>query len=111
MRALSIRQPYAEQILLGLKTVEYRNRPTHVRRRVYIYAALKPGDPDGFTALGKEPGDLATGVIVGSVKIVDCTGSPGNYRWHLARPRRMQPHRKRLLHPQPSFFYPFPARR
>ena len=40
MRALSIRQPYAELILRGLKTVEHRSRPTKIiGRRFYIYAA------------------------------------------------------------------------
>ena len=29
-RALSIRQPYAEQILRGVKTAEFRSRPTKV---------------------------------------------------------------------------------
>jgi len=31
MRALSIRQPYAEQILRGIKRFEYRSRPTAIR--------------------------------------------------------------------------------
>src|SRR5262245_35522174 len=40
MRALSIRQPYAELILRGIKTVEYRSRPTRiVGERFYIYAS------------------------------------------------------------------------
>lgn len=30
MRALSIRQPFAELILRGIKTVEYRSRPTRI---------------------------------------------------------------------------------
>ncbi|MBN1449250.1 MAG: ASCH domain-containing protein, partial [Bacteroidetes bacterium] len=34
MPALSIRQPYCEQILRGEKTVEYRSRPTKRRGRV-----------------------------------------------------------------------------
>jgi hypothetical protein len=35
MLALSIRQPYAELILRGLKMIEYRSRPTrHQRRRL-----------------------------------------------------------------------------
>ncbi|HEY7116651.1 MAG TPA: ASCH domain-containing protein [Tepidisphaeraceae bacterium] len=39
MLALSIRQPFAELILRGIKTVEYRSRPTRViGRRFYIYA-------------------------------------------------------------------------
>jgi hypothetical protein len=40
MLALSIRQPFAELILRGIKTVEYRSRPTRViGRRFHIYAA------------------------------------------------------------------------
>src|SRR3954470_8760451 len=40
MRALSIRQPFAELILRGVKTVEYRSRRTHVvGERFWIYAS------------------------------------------------------------------------
>ncbi len=40
MLALSIRQPYAELILRGIKTIEYRSRPTTiVGERFWIYAA------------------------------------------------------------------------
>jgi hypothetical protein len=46
MRALSIRQPYAELILRGIKTVEYRSRSTRiVGERFYIYAAGKKWRP------------------------------------------------------------------
>ena len=39
MRALSIRQPYAELILRGIKTVEYRSRSTRIiGERFHIYA-------------------------------------------------------------------------
>lgn len=43
MRALSIRQPYAELILRGIKTIEYRSRPTRIigERFYIIYAAGK----------------------------------------------------------------------
>src|SRR5258706_10255101 len=42
MRALSIRQPYAELILRGIKTVEYRSRSTRIiGERFHIYASLK----------------------------------------------------------------------
>ena len=40
MRALSIRQPWAELILLGHKTIEVRSRRTNLRERVFIYAGL-----------------------------------------------------------------------
>jgi hypothetical protein len=46
MRALSIRQPWAELILRGVKTVEYRSRPTRViGERFHIYAPLKHATP------------------------------------------------------------------
>lgn len=43
-RAISIRQPYVEMILRGVKKVEYRSQVTHIRERVYLYASLKPGN-------------------------------------------------------------------
>ena len=43
MRALSIRQPFAELILRGTKTIEYRTRPTRIiGERFWIYAAKGP---------------------------------------------------------------------
>lgn len=40
MRALSIRQPFAELILRGIKTVEYRSKPTSIiGERFHIYAS------------------------------------------------------------------------
>jgi hypothetical protein len=40
MRALSIRQPWAELILRGVKTIEYRSRPTRiVGERFFLYAS------------------------------------------------------------------------
>jgi predicted transcriptional regulator len=40
MRALSIRQPYAELILRGIKPIEFRSRPTTIiGERFYIYAS------------------------------------------------------------------------
>ena len=46
MLALSIRQPYAELILRGVKTIEYRSRPTRlIGQRFYICAAKASGQP------------------------------------------------------------------
>src|SRR4051812_27662401 len=89
MRALSIRQPYAELILRGIKTVELRSRSTViVGERFYIYACkakakrliwsddLRAGTPpDWMIELAEqvrmiEPDALLpTGVIVGSAVI------------------------------------------
>jgi hypothetical protein len=99
MRALSIRQPYAEQILRGTKQFEYRSRPTSIRERVYIYASLKPGKAEEFKRLHIQPGDLPTSVLVGTVEITECSGEPSDYKWHLARPRRLQRHLRPTKHP------------
>ena len=107
MRALSIKQPNAEQILRGKKKIEYRRRPTHIRGRVYIYASLKPEAVDAWEEINLRPGDLPTGVLVGTVEIKDCTGEPGEYEWHLAKPERLKRKLKPKKHPQPAWFYPF----
>jgi hypothetical protein len=104
---LSIRQPYVEEILRGLKRVEYRTRATNIRGRVLIYASLQPGNPSRFAKLKVEPGGLPTGVVVGSVEITDCTGTPGDYQWHLAKPRRIKRPMPPRNRPQPGWFYPF----
>ena len=108
MRALSIRQPYAELILRGIKTVEYRSRPTRiVGERFYIYASkLLASPPASREARGKVwsrdlamPGDrlptwmlelaeqvrmvepgalLPRGVIVGTAVIDRVTTVPGD---------------------------------
>src|SRR5215217_4549196 len=100
MRALSIRQPYAELILRGIKTAELRSRATSiVGERFWIYATRKKwsvaGDqwsvkradnivvprenpPEWMLELAEqlkliEPGtELPMGVIVGSAVIQRC---------------------------------------
>ena len=109
MLALSVRQPYAEQILCGVKVYEYRTRATHIRGRVYIYATRRlqeQADEWGKVRVRRE--DAIRGRIVGSVEIVACDwdGSRKSYRWQLARPRRMAPRAPRRP-PQPVWFYPY----
>ena len=41
-RAISIRQPWVEQILRRVKSREFRDFPTNIRERVYLYASLRP---------------------------------------------------------------------
>ena len=106
-RAISIRQPYVEAILRGVKKIEYRSVPTRIRGRVYLYASLKPGNPEYYDELGIEPGTLPTGLLVGTVEIVGCTGVPGDYKWHLANPERLAQPLKPENQPQPVWFRPF----
>lgn len=108
MRALSIRQPYAELILRGLKTIEYRSRPTRIiGERFFIYAARKPGEREGFAALDCEPGDLPTGLIVATATFTKCTRNNGHYEWHLSDVKRLEHPRKPKRMPQPVWFRPF----
>jgi len=112
MRALSIRQPYAELILRGLKTVEYRSRPTKIiGERFYIYAA-KGFTTEAQRALtddgGLDSADLLRGVLVGTATISHITnGTPGVYEWHLTDVRRLARPRKPKRMPQPVWFRPF----
>ena len=128
MRALSIRQPYAELILRGIKTVEYRSRATRiVGERFHIYASKGarkavwsrdlaiPGEalPAWMLELAEqvgmiEPGALLpTGVIVGSAIIQKVSEIDTMYRWHLAEVRRAKRLRKPMGHPQPAWFKPY----
>jgi hypothetical protein len=104
MKALSIRQPWAELIVAGLKDIENRMWPTDYRGPVLIHAGMKiePIDADlrewikrisGFDL--PQAGDLPRGGIVGQVEIVDLvqsSASPwfsGPYGFVLANARRL----------------------
>lgn len=114
MRALSIRQPYAELILRGIKTIEYRSRPTSIiGERFYIYASrtwagvrpiasdnLVPAAPPPwlaelavamrlFGAEAEKLGGLPTGLIVGTAvieKVSTVEHTPGTASDMQARP-------------------------
>lgn len=109
-RAISIRQPYVEEILCGIKKYEYRSRQTHIRGRVFLYASKgKVDDQKRWNALGVEQGDLPLGMIVGSVEIVDCRYNKklDCYEYKLKKPKRYRTHLVPEAQAQPLFFYPF----
>ncbi len=136
MRALSIRQPYAELILRGIKKIEYRSRRTRIiGERFYIYAskgtgqlAIGTGAESALTPTLSHPPkmereQLPTGVIVGTAIITggrvvraSCpngngarAGSPchHHYQWHLSDVKRLKRPRKPKRMPQPVWFTPF----
>jgi ASCH domain len=126
MRALSVRQPWAELIILGHKTIEVRTKRTHLRERVFIYASKNRIEPAEEARISQEYGidvdGLPRGVLVGTVNIVGClplkeddgqaacfqiTEAHGFYAWHLARPHRAEELVKPNNQPQPMFFNPF----
>jgi hypothetical protein len=106
--AISIRQPFVEQILIGVKKYEYRSNLTHIRGRVYLYAAKKPVDAAAeWRKARSEPGTLPTGVIVGSVVVSDCKPwKDDGFRYKLEAPKRLRKHVVPNSQPQPKFFRP-----
>ena len=106
-RAISIQQPYLEMILRGTKKTEYRSRQTHIRGRVYLYASQKAGATDYFKKLKLQPGDLPTGVILGSVEIVGCSDLVDQYGYKLKNPKRYKTPLIPENRAQPCFFFPF----
>lgn len=102
-RAISIRQPYAERILAGTKTREFRSRPTRIRGRVYLYAGLKMAEGTRVTS---KVAALPKGFIVGSVDITDCRDLTDCYAYVLKRPRRYRTPIAARGQPQPGFWRP-----
>lgn len=124
--ALSIRQPWAELIMSGIKTIEVRSTATHKRERVHVYASQTRAHPEAEEMVRLryhlDVGALPRGVLVGTVEIVDCrpvapsdsTGAAftihrgdSSFGWHLANPTRAKSLQTPTRHPQPMFFRPF----
>lgn len=106
-RAISIKQPFVEQILRGTKRYEYRTIPTKIRERVYLYASLSPRtDKEAWRGMTKLKGQLPLGLIVGSVEIVDCRPDPDGYAYKLAAPKRLRVPLRPINQPCPVFWRP-----
>ncbi len=124
--ALGIRQPWAELILRGIKTIEVRTSHTRVRGPIYVYSSKKLADiPAARKAIARHQIDvnqLPLGMLVGTVDIVDSRAClpgdttaacvprevlTGRFGWHLANPQRLEtPLGVRYL-PYGVWFYPF----
>jgi hypothetical protein len=113
LRALSLRQPWAEQVMRGEKVVEYRTRATQIRGTIYIYASLGRYSAQEEAEFADEAGfsldDLPRGVLVGTVELYDCHHDRryDEYQWHLRNPRRLAAPPAPRMKPQPVWFYPF----
>jgi ASCH domain len=126
MRALSIRQPWAELILLGHKTIEVRSKATHLRERIYIYAGHNRIEAEEEARIAAQfdidVDGLPRGVLVGTVEIIGCRpveksdsegacfeidDGTGFHAWVLDRPKRAEVLEKATRQPQPMFFNPF----
>lgn len=108
MKAISVKQPWAQLICLGIKPIENRTWPTKFRGRVYIHASGKPVPFNGmdngmkFTQDqlrdvfnvcpvkdGRYPDVMSkyrNGAIIGEVDIVDCVrGHNSIWAEHVAK--------------------------
>ena len=81
MKALSVRQPYANQIVNGGKKIEYRTWTTGYRGPLLICSTKTP-DPGGE----KYPCGCALAVV----ELVDIRRANGQYEWILRKPKRLK---------------------
>ncbi|PIN89839.1 hypothetical protein COU57_05230 [Candidatus Pacearchaeota archaeon CG10_big_fil_rev_8_21_14_0_10_32_14] len=68
MKALSLKQPYAELIICGKKKIELRKWNTNYRGEFYIHASKIP-DIKALRKFGYKKEDLPLGCIVGKAEI------------------------------------------
>jgi hypothetical protein len=127
--ALGIRQPWAELILRGIKTIEVRTLGTQLRGPIYLYTGKRLADIAAAEAIMRRHAldreELTLSRLVGTVEIVDsrpCTPADaeaacvpaevlrGKQAWCLANPVRLdEPLQPRFL-PYGVWFYPFKRR-
>jgi len=90
MRALSVKQPFAERIASGIKTNEFRSWGIETMGPLLIVASKAiHDDHDGMSAA--EIAKLPLGVAVCVVDVERVDGIPGAFVWKLARARRVAP--------------------
>lgn len=102
--AISMRQPWAEMVLRKDLLADYRNVPTKIRGRVYVYAPAKVLHEVGLT--------LPRSVLVGTVEVADCRklSRPIHGCWFeyvLVKPQRFEVPAKPTGQPGPIWFKPF----
>ncbi len=73
MKTLSIKQPWAELIVSGKKTIELRNWNTKFRGKFLIHASKIP-DKKGMKRFGFD--ELPVGKIVGQAELIDVKKYP-----------------------------------
>lgn len=70
MRCLSLKQPFADMVVDGKKTIELRKWNTHFRGRFIVHAS---GTVDRYacSVLGIDPGSLIKKAAIGEATLVD----------------------------------------
>jgi len=89
MKALSFRQPWAELILQGRKTIDLRTWATHYRGCIAVHAS-KTVEEDVCAANGIDPTSLTRGALVGTVEVLEMV-SLDNGNWETLRDQHLKP--------------------
>lgn len=103
MKALSLKQPWAELVASGRKTIETRTWTTKYRGPVLICAGKTWMVKASADLLGRDPRPDELGVAVAVADIVDvrpmtaedeklalCPSEPGRFAWVLSNIRRIR---------------------
>ena len=90
MRALSIRQPWAELIARGKKKEERRTWARDFRGDLLVVASRARED-DLCRESGLAPGDVMYGQALCVVDFWKVTGEEGDYAWHFRNVRPVKP--------------------
>ena len=88
MLALTIKQPWASAVVLGLKRKEYRSWYTPHRGLLLIHAG-KTIDEKGVREYPDVSGPA--GAIIGTVKVIDVVRFNPGWAWILEDPRPIDP--------------------
>lgn len=103
MKALSVKQPWAELIARGEKTVELRTWRTAYRGPLLICASQRP-DAEYLEWFAAYLGTVPTGVSICTVELVDCRpvkrgdrklslyDAPRGFAWVLEKAKRVRKH-------------------
>lgn len=104
---ISVRQPWADLILWGVKDIENRSKLTHFRGTILVHSSSATPEPEPLAQIETvakkhgviprdRPYDPARGAILGMVDIVDCVTKSeseyfqGPYGWVLDKPIRFK---------------------
>lgn len=90
MKALSVKQPFANWLVEGIKNAEHRTRDTYFRGRIAIHASLIE-DKEFMEEYGLVKWKFVRGAIVGTVEIFDTIKYSNNsYAWKVRHPVKFQ---------------------
>ena len=115
MKCLSVRQPFADLIISGRKTIEIRNWKTNYRGELLIHASKIP-DKVALEHFKINEKNIELGAVIGKVKLVACKDYTNNLDFltdknlHLAEDYKSGHHFGFILENPVKFKTPFPLK-